>query len=119
MYRRPSASKRKRYDTGSVQHRQQLNCAGVSVLSKPVVLMPQVQEQQRLVRTSFEAPHRGRLLTDLRQSSLKPKQSPEKPDRLSRRHGWHSISRRITSTDDNLRFRHAYRLDELIESCCV
>jgi hypothetical protein len=44
---------------------------------------------------------------------LKAKESPKKPNRLSGRLSWNSISRRITSTDDNLRFRHAYRPDEL------
>ena len=54
-----------------------------------------------------------------RGSPLKSKESSKKSDRLSRRHSWRSISGRITSTDDNLRLRHAYRLDELIESSCV
>ena len=50
---------------------------------------------------------------------LKAKESPKKPNRLSRRHSWNSISGRIMATDDDLRLRHAYRLDELIESSCV
>jgi hypothetical protein len=54
-----------------------------------------------------------------RGSPLKTKESSKKPNRLSRRHSWRSISGRITSTDDNLRLRHAYRVDELIESRCV
>ena len=35
--------------------------------------------------------------------ALKTKQSAKKPNWLSRRHSWNSISRRITSTDDDLR----------------
>ena len=51
--------------------------------------------------------------------ALKMKQSPKEPNWLSRRHSWNSISGRITSTDDDLRLRHAYRVHELIESSCV
>ena len=51
-----------------------------------------------------------------RGSPLKTKEPPKRPNRLSRRHSWKSISGRIRSSDDNLRLRHAYRVDELIES---
>src|SRR6476620_743104 len=44
---------------------------------------------------------------------LKVKESPKKSNRLSWWHRWSSISRRIASTDDNPRLRHAYRLFDL------
>ena len=47
------------------------------------------------------------------------KESPKKPNWLSRRHSWNSIAGRIASTDNNFRLSHAYRLNELIESSCV
>src|SRR4029079_9709717 len=50
---------------------------------------------------------------------LKTEESAKKANRLSRRHSCASKSRRITSTDDNLCFRHTYRPDELVESGCV
>ena len=50
---------------------------------------------------------------------LKAKESPKKPNWLSRRHSWNSIAGRIASTDNNFRLSHAYRLNELIESSCV
>jgi hypothetical protein len=50
---------------------------------------------------------------------LKTKESTKRANWLSRRHSCSSISGRITSTDDNLCFRHAYRPDELVESGCV
>jgi len=68
-----------------------------------------------LVRSRTE----GRFLINLRQGLLKTKEASKKPNRLSRWHSWKSVSGRISSTDDNLRLRHAYRLDELIESGCV
>jgi hypothetical protein len=62
----------------------------------------------------------GRIYSNPRSGfPLKAKESPKKPNWLSRRHSWNCISGRITSTDDNLRLRHAYRLDELVESGCV
>src|SRR5262245_17856171 len=50
---------------------------------------------------------------------LKTKESSKKPNRLSRRHSWNSISGGIPPTDDNLRLGHAFRVYELIESGCV
>jgi hypothetical protein len=47
---------------------------------------------------------------------LKTKEPPKRANWLSRRHSCASISGGITSTDDNLCFRHAYRPDELVES---